>query len=131
MGVTVGSLRQWHPPHPNNISKGGEDLQERQQQIRQIQELQSLVVDLERERLARPPEEERRPARPPSRKRWEANNPTVTFRTTLEMKARLNDWREKGDLSFFYIMMGGLERLEQLELVNVLKIRLSQEKNNP
>ena len=95
-----------------------------------IKALQEMVLALTRERLARPPEKEQR-STPPSRKRWEARNPVCSFRTSLEIKARLNEWRKKADLSFFDIMMVGLERLEQLELVNVLKIRISPEKNNP
>ena len=107
-----------------------EQLEIELQALKDLQRLQSLVVDLERERLARPPEKEQRSA-PASRKRWEARNPVCSFRTSLEIKARLNEWRKKADLSYFDIMMVGLERLEQLELVNVLKSRISQEKNNP
>ena len=95
-----------------------------------IKGLEEMVLALTRERLARPPEKGQRSA-PASRKRWEARNPVCSFRTSLEIKARLNEWREKANLSFFDIMMVGLERLEQLELVNVLKSRISQEKNNP
>jgi len=95
-------------------------------------DLQALVIALERERLSRPePIKERKP-QPPSRKRWEARNPTLSFRTSAATRDLLKVWKEKADLSISDIVKVGLERLTQLELVNVLKTRISQEENtNP
>jgi len=93
-----------------------------------IKDLQEMVLALTRERLANPPMKERRP-QAPSRKRWELTHPTITFRASLEIKARLNEWKEKANLSYGEIAMIGLERLEITDLVNVLKIKISQEKN--
>jgi len=96
-----------------------------------IKALQEMVLALTQERLSRPAIKEHRPRKSnPSRKTWEATHPTCTFRASLETKARLNEWKEKANLSFGDITMIGLERLEQMELVNVLKLKISQEKNS-
>ena len=46
------------------------------------------------------------------------------------VRAQLDYRKEKGNLTFLDIMMVGLERLEITELVNVLKTKISQEKNS-
>ena len=95
-----------------------------------IPDYQALVLALERERLATPtpaPVQRPPPHVPPSRRRWQANNPTITFRVSLEMWVYLHECRDKADLGFRDIMMIGVERLAHLDLVNALKTRISQE----
>ena len=94
-----------------------------------IQALQEMVLALTRERLSNPPIKERSP-QAPSRRRYEAPHPTCTFRISVEIKARLNEWRKKANLSYGDIMMVGLEKLEVMELINALESKISQEKNS-
>ena len=85
----------------------------------QINDLHALILALEQERLSRPPAIERRKAAP-SRLRWQKNNPTISFRTSIETKEYMVEWRDQRNISFETIMLVGMERLTQLELVRVL-----------
>ena len=98
------------------------------EEVDPISDLREMVLALTRERIARPPKKEPRYVAP-SRKRWEASHPTTSFRATPEMHALLNEWRARADVTLGDIMKLGIERLAQLELVDVLKTRISQEES--
>ena len=101
-----------------------------QQEEPTLQDLQSalaMVLALTQERLERPPPK-RRP-KPSSRSRWEATHPVISFRAPVELRDQLTESRGKANLSLIDIMMLGLERVEQVKLIKVLKTRISQEEN--
>ena len=64
------------------------------------------------------------PTPPPktrTRERWEARNPVISFRLSVELRERMREWKEQVEISYPEIMKLGLERLEHLELLKALK----------
>ena len=84
-----------------------------------------MVLALTRERLERPPAAKRRYV-PAARLRYEAKTPTLSFRTSAAVRDLVKEWKEKANLNISDIVKIGLERLALMELVDVLKIRISQ-----
>lgn len=93
-----------------------------------IKGLQEMVLALTRERLETLPSPKRRSI-PPSRRRYQASHPTVSFRVDLDLYAELKGWKEKHNLSVADVLKVGLKRLAQMELIDVLKAKISQEEN--
>ena len=87
-----------------------------------------MVLALTRERLERPPAPKRRSV-PPSKQRYLATHPTVSVRVELDLYTQLKELKEKANLSMADVLKIGLERLALMELVDVLKIKISQEEN--
>jgi hypothetical protein len=87
-----------------------------------------MVLALTRERLETPPAPKRR-SKPPSRRRFEASHPSVSARVDLDLYAQLKKLKEKHNMTILDVLKVGLERCEQLELIKVLKTRISQEEN--
>jgi hypothetical protein len=95
-----------------------------------IKGLEEMVFALTRERLENPPGPKRR-IKSPARGRYEASFPLVTFRIDIALRDRINEWRDEDNVSPVTIMKLGLERLEQVKLVNVLMNRISQKEESP
>ena len=95
-----------------------------------IKGLEGMVLALTRERLENPPGPKRR-NRTPARGRYEASHPCVSFRIDIALRDRINEWRDEAHVSYADIMKLGLERLEQVKLVNVLMTRISQKEESP